>query len=65
MTLFKDVNGNLSSKRVAGFSGLLISVVLTITALFFDKTGNAQSMLSAWLLFSGGALGVTVAERAK
>lgn len=65
MSLFKDVNGNVSSKRIAGYSGLIVAIGLTIFSLFFDKTGNAKEMLNAWLLFVGGALGITVAERKK
>ena len=65
MSLFKDVNGNLSSKRIAGYSGFLVATILTIMALFFDTSGNAKDMLSTWLIFSGGCLGITVAERAK
>lgn len=63
MTLFKDVNGNISSKRVAGFSALFISLVLTGMALFIDNGDIAQGMLYAWLGFASACLVGGVFER--
>lgn len=54
--LLHDVNGNLSSKRVAGYAGLIVSLALTVIALFVDHEGNAVGMLYAWLGFSSAAL---------
>lgn len=61
--LLHDVNGNLSSKRVAGYFGLSVAFALTVIALFFDDQGNAVSMLYAWLGFAAGALGLGVFEK--
>lgn len=65
MSYLRDKNGKLSSKRIAGYTGLLIGFILTVLAVFFNKSGSAKDMLSTWLIFSGTCLGVGVFEKAE
>jgi len=62
MTLFKDVNGNLSSKRVAGVILMGISVALGVIGSII---GNAMMVdYSKWIVITGAASIVAgVAER--
>jgi len=62
MTLFKDVNGNLSSKRVAGYALMGIAVVAGFVGAFL---GNALLVdYSKWILTTGAAAVIAgVAER--
>jgi len=60
--MFNDVNGNLSSKRVAGAVLMGISVVLGVVGAV---TGNAMMVdYSKWIVITGAASIVAgVAER--
>ena len=63
MTLFRDKDGNVSSKRVAGFSGLAIALGLTVAAMFKQDPASTVQLVTTWLGFVAIALGITVAER--
>jgi hypothetical protein len=53
MTLLQDVNGNTSSKRVAGFFALGVSFALTVLSFFKPVS---PSLLYQWLGFASLAL---------
>lgn len=63
MTLFRDKDGNISSKRVAGYFGLGVAGALTFVAMIRTNPGSAVQLVTAWLGFVAIALGITVAER--
>lgn len=62
MGLFEDVNGNLSSKRIAGFVLMGIAVVSGLVGAFI---GNVMLVdYAKWLVITGaGAVIAGVAER--
>jgi len=53
MSLFQDVNGNISSKRVAGFFALFVAFGLTIMSFI---TEVKDAMIYQWLGFASLAL---------
>jgi hypothetical protein len=66
--VFKDQNGNNSSKRVAGFIiamvGVLIGIALAIFS-FVKKAADTQTIIEVvkMLVFAGsGLLGISVVE---
>ena len=60
--LLKDVNGNLSSKRVAGFMVLLGGLSIVFYAVLQDPSLVREAV---WPVFmtGGGLLGVSVMEK--
>lgn len=54
-TIFYDVNGKISAKRIFGAIGFGMAIYSTIA-----KDGN---VLAQWLTFSAALLGLSVAER--
>ena len=58
---FQDINGKPSSKRIAGFIGLIMAIGVTVTGLVMQDP-NIQ-LLTAWLGFAGAALLGTILER--
>ena len=62
MTLLKDVNGNASSKRVAGYVLMAIALVGGIVGSFIKNDMLVD--FCKWLIVSGvGAVVAGVAER--
>lgn len=62
--LLEDNDGNTSSKRVAGYIGFGVAVVLAVVALMWaENAGIAKDLVNSFLFFSGGLLGVSVAEK--
>lgn len=59
----QDVNGNKSSKRIAGFVGLGAALVLTVLAVVMDSVTDVTGMLYAWLGFTSALLIGTVFEK--
>ena len=62
--LLKDAKDKLSSKRVAGYIGLFVMVVVSGWAVFKDPAVVSQIMWP-WAVFVGAVLGVTVLEKRK
>lgn len=63
-TMLQDKDGNISSKRIAGFISFGVAVVLSVVALMW--AGNAEiasDLVKMFLTFSAAVLGVSVAER--
>ena len=60
--MFKDVNGKISAKRVAGAICIIAGVGATFVSIIL-KSGSEY----AWPCFSAGAalLGVTIGEKPK
>ena len=54
MSLFRDINGNISSKRVAGFIALGTALGITIASLL--GVPNTDVMLYQWLGMASLAL---------
>lgn len=62
-TMLQDQNGNTSSKRIIALVSFIISCVLALVALTVAKNPEiAVDLVNAYLLFSGGLLGISVAE---
>ncbi len=67
-TLFKDSNGNVSSKRIFGAIGLIAFFVVSIAlAILSIKTGtdvgaNASGLLTTMAVVSGSLIGIGVVE---
>lgn len=62
--LLQDSDGNTSSKRVAGFIAFGAAVALAVVALMWaDNADVAKDLVNSFLFFSGGLLGVGVAEK--
>ena len=62
--LLKDAAGKVSSKRIAGYIGLFVMVVVSGWAVFKDPAVVSQIMWP-WAVFVGAVLGVTVLEKRK
>lgn len=58
----QDINGNNSSKRMAGFIGLFMAAALSIMDVFMAE--SFMNLITAWLGFAGAALLGTLLERA-
>lgn len=62
MTLLKDVNGNTSSKRVAGYTLMFLALVGGLTGALMDNQMLVD--FSKWVIVTGaGSLMAGVAER--
>lgn len=61
MNTLQDVNGNTSSKRIAGFIGLGSALAFSFMHVF--KAGDYMNLVVAWLGFAGTALLGTLLER--
>lgn len=62
MSLLKDVNGNLSSKRVAGYV-LLGYVLLITTADLVEKYTVNESIVQSLILAAAALLGIGTFEK--
>ena len=60
--LLKDANGHTSSKRVAGFIGLLVFAAISIFAVVNDPT-LIGVIIWPWAIVTGGLFGVSVLEK--
>ncbi len=60
--LLKDANGHLSSKRVAGFSGLIVMTAISVYAIWKDPS-QVGNVVWPWAIMVGAMFGVTVLER--
>lgn len=60
--LLKDANGHTSSKRVAGFSGLIVMTLISGYAIWKDPS-QVGNIIWPWAIMVGGLLGVTVLEK--
>ena len=60
--LLKDGAGHTSSKRVAGFSGLIIMTAISVYAIIKDPT-QVGSVVWPWAIMVGAMFGVTVLEK--
>jgi len=60
--LLKGPNGRTSSKRVAGFIGLIVFGTISVYAVYKDPSIIAQ-VIWPWAIFVGGMFGVTVLEK--
>ena len=62
MTVLKGANGQTSSKRVAGFSGLAVMAAISIYAIIKDPSlvGN---IIWPWAIMVGAMFGATVLEK--
>jgi hypothetical protein len=60
--LFQDTNGNISSKRVAGFIMLFCAVALAALGVFRDSTVAAE-LVWPFVTGSAAALGIGVLEK--
>ena len=62
-TILQDQNGNMSSKRLAGYIGFGVSVGLAVVALMWaDNAEIAVDLVKSFLTFSAGLLGLGVVE---
>ena len=60
--LLKDANGHLSSKRVAGFSGLVVMAAISVYAIIQDPS-QVGNVVWPWAIMVGAMFGVTVLEK--
>lgn len=60
--LFQDSNGNLSSKRIAGFIMLAAAITLAALGVFRDSV-HAVEMVWPFVTGAAAALGVGVLEK--
>ena len=60
--LLKDGNGHTSSKRVAGFLGLIIFGFISVFAVAKDSS-LISVIIWPWAIVVGGLFGVTVLEK--
>ena len=58
----QDINGNFSSKRLAGFIGLFMAAGLSVLDVF--RLDDLMNLVTAWLGFAGAALLGTLLEKA-
>lgn len=62
MSLLKDINGNTSSKRVAGFVILAVVLGAFVADLFAQLTIN-ESVADAFIMAAAALLGIGTFER--
>lgn len=62
MSLLKDTNGNVSSKRVAGYV-IILYVLLVTTADGFDVYAVSESIIQSLILAAAGLIGIGTFEK--
>lgn len=62
MSLLKDINGNTSSKRVAGFAVLAV-VLLAFCADLFQQLTINESVANTLIMAAAALLGIGTFER--
>lgn len=60
--LLKGANGNTSSKRVGGFSALIVMAAISIYAVIQDPS-QVGNIVWPWAIMIGAMFGVTVLEK--
>ena len=61
-SLLQGADGHTSSKRVAGFSGLLVMTCISVYAIIKDPS-QVGNVIWPWAIMVGALFGVTVLEK--
>lgn len=61
--LLEDKEGNLSSKRVAGYAGMIVAFILSLIFVFREFGPDITGLIYAWLGFASACLVGGVFER--
>ena len=64
MSLLRDANGNLSSKRIGGLSVLVVECFIAVWVVIKDPS-QVSNVLWPLSVTATGLLGVTIAEKVK